>query len=447
MTLLRYLFEGTNGTDVSNNTPAAANIVSTPSGFACTATANGAASTMTLSNDFTHTGGTSLKFLCAAAVTQIIRLPYAASNATVAFSGYHYSTAAPTSSVVIATIQNASDIGGRFFLATNGAISLQNAAGTTIGTTAAGAWVANRWNRIEVVLTSGSTTGAGSLSVYNADSGTATGTISVTNTDMGTANFSKVDLGTPTNTSGAITHYWEDVQLRDGGSGEIGPYAPANTPPTVAVTANQDVAAAASVSATATATDSDGTIASYAWTVAYSSTTSPTLTGASTATVSLTAPAAGNLVTLQCVVTDNGGATTTVTTEVRVPTTGSFATLPGAGSGATWTNTGGASSEGVALSDASDTTYIESPAFIATASTHKFRLQPLTTRSDLTLTSRSLLTALGGTVLVRLLEGTTQRQQWTVTQSTTVNDQSLAVTTPSAISDWGNLWVEYSVAS
>lgn len=398
-----------------------------------------------------HDGAAALRTASGTTQSLDVRFPFAA-NTQGAVSLYRY--IASLLAITPIVIRDTAGTGlVRIAINSTGKVLIQSGSGTTRATSAASI-TEGRWNRIEILFDIGgsSTTGSCTVNVYN---GNATGTPDVTVTCSG------VDLGgTGANSAGflsvgalltaAATQDWDTIQTNDGATAMIGPYSTANIPPTLALSSNQDVAAGANVTVNATASDPDGTIASYAWTVSYSSAAAPALTGASTASVSFTAPAAGNLVILQCVVTDSNGATTTKTTEVRVPTSTDFTTLPMGGSGDAWTNVGSAATGGAALADTDDTTYVESPTLGGTASARRWRLQPLTARSALTLTSRSELTALGGTVKVRLREGATAqtlRQEWDVTQGTSWTDQALVVTTPGAIADWGDLWVEYSVAA
>jgi hypothetical protein len=226
-----------------------------------------------------------------------------------------------------------------------------------------------------------------------------------------------------------------------------------NVPPTATITANQTVAASANVTASVSASDSDGTIASYAWTgTRYTATAEPasiTLTGAATDTVTYTAPAAtGVLDVLTCVVTDNSGGTVTKTTEVRIPTTGDILPLRGAGTGVgSWTNTGGAASEGAALADASNTTYLESPTLSASEVSKRVRLAPAVPRIGATLTTQ-VSQDVAGTIVakVRLLEGAALRQEQTLTTTTSAADQvfTLNTGTIAAITDWGNLFLEWA---
>lgn len=92
-----------------------------------------------------------------------------------------------------------------------------------------------------------------------------------------------------------------------------------NVGPTANAGANQSVAAGATVTLDGTgSTDSDGTIVSYAWTQAAGD--AVTLTGATTATPSFTAPStnAQQTLTFELTVTDDGGLTATDSVDVQV---------------------------------------------------------------------------------------------------------------------------------
>lgn len=93
----------------------------------------------------------------------------------------------------------------------------------------------------------------------------------------------------------------------------------ANQPPTANAGTNQSVAAGATVTLDGTgSTDGDGTIVSYAWTQPAGDTV--TLTGATTATPSFTAPStsAQQTLTFELTVTDDGGLTATDSVDVQV---------------------------------------------------------------------------------------------------------------------------------
>jgi len=260
----------------------------------------------------------------------------------------------------------------------------------------------------------------------------------------------KVYFG-PTGSSGTVDIDIDDIQFDNTLTDIIG--WPAATPPTVSITANQNVANSASVTASVTASSSSSTIASYAWSVIYSSAATPTLTGASTSSVSFTATSdstKGHLYILQCIVTDAASQSTTVTTEVRVPTGGDATTLPGAWSTAvgTWANVGGAATSGEALADSLDSTYLESTNLSSSAVSVRQRLAPMLSKNPFSLSQRFQTdVSASNTVKFRLYEGTTLRQEWTQTVTNAWAQYDFSVTTPGAISDWGNLYLEAYVTS
>lgn len=229
-----------------------------------------------------------------------------------------------------------------------------------------------------------------------------------------------------------------------------------NSPPTVPPISNQTVAAATGCGISIAATD-DGSIASYATSVTrYRPDAAPaavTVTGAGTTTPTWTSGPAGSLDVATVVVTDNDSATTTITTEIRVPTTGEILPLRGfPGVGTAPTNTGGAASLGEALGDNSDSTYGEWPAATGSEQPYRVRLTPASTRSALTSTHQLAQDTAGTlTAKVRLYQATTTTgatvtlvKEWTYsTLTTSFADYTGAVDSGSlaTIADWGNLWV------
>lgn len=411
------------------------------------------------------TGGTAV-FAAAAAATGaygarltngansdcVIRFPFAAAatNNQISFSVMVRAPSAGTTNNAIILPRHAAGFVCFFYLTSAGAIEFWRTSTAFEATVlAAGSVVANTYYRITCVINS--TTGAYSIKIYSGPtSTTALNTVSGTASAFAsTSAFASIQLQAG-GVSTVKTVDFDNLVINDGSSAEIVPGA--NVLPSLTLGANQNVVAGASVTATATATDSDGSIASVAWSVvSASSTATPTLSGASTTTVSLTAPAAGNLVTLQCVATDNSGGTATATTEVRVPLTGSTQARPLAlaGTGAAWTNTGGATNDGAALADALDTTWLESPAVTTTESARRVRLQPMNARSNLTLTERLQTDTGTANTTIRLYEGTTVRQSWTQAITTTATDYTLTAssTNVAAVGDWGALYVEVGATS
>lgn len=110
-----------------------------------------------------------------------------------------------------------------------------------------------------------------------------------------------------------------------------------------------------------------------------------------------------------------------------------------------WGRFGDAATDGAAMSDNQDGTGIISPVYGSTEATETFPFQPLSADAPLEFTVRSSVAALGGTTKVRLLEGSTVRQEWDLTQSTTPTSQLFTVSNPAAITDRTKLQVQLAV--
>lgn len=307
------------------------------------------------------------------------------------------------------------------------------------------------WVRVEMFVQQGTTSSSSSvqLAYYAGNSLTPIESVSLSSLNLGgdLGALTQVRIGRTSATDHSAIFVDSLAWNTDAdATGLIGP--PVNSAPIVNAGTDQNVAAGASVGLTATASDSDGSIASYAWSFLYPASGAPTLTGATTATPSFTAGVAGSLYVLQCQVTDNGGASSTDTVEVRVPSSSNFAPLPmdGIAVGA-WTRAGAATTDGAALADSDDTTYTESPDFTGVSQTEEYRLAPIVARDTLQFVVRTSVTATGGTRTVSLIDGSTVRQTWTLTSTTTAGNQTLNVTAPGNIVDWGNLRLRFSVVS
>lgn len=375
---------------------------------------------------------------------------------------FYYPGGTISSSVAFVGVRTAADaqIGSLNIFSTDTKPYFYNRAGTRVsaGYTVAPVALTAGWYRFMFMYTPGGSTTtatieakvwdtAGTL-VMHYNSGAAY--------DAGTTDpAGRIRFGGPTTTAtGWTTFDMDNLRWGHVASGDIGDVA--NAAPTGSITGNQNVSAGATVNASVSVSDPDGTIASYAWSyVSASSTGSPTLTGASTAAVSFTAGSAGNLYTLQCVATDNGGATLTQTTEVRVPITGSTTGVPLAFDGTndvgSFTIVGGSSTDGAALADASDATYLETGvALSASAQSSRFRLQPSAARTTFAIPLRLATDTGTGNAIVKLYEGSTLRKTFTTQAITsTITDYTFTVdsTTIAAIVDWGNLLVEIGFTS
>lgn len=197
-----------------------------------------------------------------------------------------------------------------------GKVIVQNAAGTTLATTAA-ALTAGTAYYVEMQVAAGATgTTDGTINVqlYTA---AAPGTLLINFTSTaantnGTAGSVRGQLG-DNSAVASLDITFDDVMWRTSTLTPLG--APSgNLPPVAAIDNAVTVSPWTAVTHSgSTSNDPDGTIAAYAWT--QTAGTTVTLTGAATSTVSYTAPAVygGTSVTLQLTVTDNSGATNSAT--------------------------------------------------------------------------------------------------------------------------------------
>ena len=106
--------------------------------------------------------------------------------------------------------------------------------------------------------------------------------------------------------------------------------------------------------------------------------------------------------------------------------------------------------EAVALADESDSTYLESSAISGTEQTIRLRVEPSGARATGKVQATLGMDTGTGTFQVSLLEGTTLRQSWTqagVGSTATAYEFALNTGTISAITDWGNLYLEFGVTS
>lgn len=249
---------------------------------------------------------------------------------------------------------------------------------------------------------------------------------------------------------------WDDVGVRTGVDATWTSWPITNLPPTGSLTNSQNVAAGTTVTVSSSIVDPDGFIASYAWSVLSAlSTASVTLLDATTGSaptstttaVTFTAPAAENVIVVQCIATDNSGATLTAVSEVRSVSTSMLVRpypLNGSSVG-TWTIAGGSSTDGAALADESNTTYLESPILTSTETSKRIKSKcPASV-----LASGQMKHILGtdtgtASAIVRLYEGTTLRQTWTqsITSTPTEYTFTLDPTTIAAITDRGALYYE-----
>ena len=422
MAVLSNGFEGLTGTLTTANSDDAGGAALTVLG------------TPTVDTTYAAHGTKSLKI--AAGVATATRCDVAVNTSTVAMRMYWR---APTSltadwwNMVVA-------VGGTkvVTLSVNSAnkLRLYTAAGTgTTIWTATNAMSTTAWTRIELFVSGlSATTATVKVALYD-DTDTLIQEYNGTGiSNTGLSNFTNISFGRYQSSAGSHDVWIDDIAYEVGGSGYIGPVG-ANEAPTA--TAPADVTngvISTPVNLTGTDADNDGTISTREWTcTSYPPDASaPSLTNASTATVTFTPSHAGIYVMSYRVQDNTGEWSTPDTCKVYVPTSNIKAmavTTPDGNVVASWTNEGGAANTVAAVGDASDATYAQSDTSTANPSALRLRLLPLFEPSAFSMTLRNSLSASGaGTCTVRLYEGTTVRKTWSVTPTTTVTDTVLTLT-------------------
>lgn len=388
----------------------------------------------------------------------------AAPATTWSFSGVvHLPASAPTGPVVFFQFPNAA---GSARLAvrveSTGRIQVLGRASSSFHTLAEAAditWGAKYRLMLEVV--GGSSTASSVVGKLYRESSPGSGawttqvgsTLSVSTVDTGTDAVVGVDAGLANTNHGGASVGFDDLQLLDGSAVEIPDYTVPNAPPVVTAGAAQVVAAAnTEVTLSFTATDSDGSIVSRATTYDYPTSDGPTITNGTTASPKFTTGSGGFRALVRQTVTDNLGATGSATTEVFVPLAGGTTMRPEPANGTTvgsWTRAGGAATNGQALSDESDATYLESPEVSASQQSMRLRLQPSAAKSSAQFKDRLWTDTGTATAEISLYEGATLRQAWTYTVNTTPTEYTSVLSGPTidAISDWKNLFVQLAVTA
>jgi hypothetical protein len=421
MTNRQWLFDVTPPGSTLNTT----NVVSQDAATASVVTA-GAGGTITSSDTHVHSGVTSARFVGGGSVTSVMRLPFVGAAAAGAVSVYHRS--GTLTSLDIINVRHASGQLFRIAISGTGAIQVKDASGTVLGSTASGAWAIDRWNRIEAKWdnSGGSAAGVIDVEVYvGDDTTTPTGTLNLSGVNLGTAQAATMDIGSPNLFSYTGTHWFDSIQMDNGRTTFIGPYVVVNQAPEVTAGPAQTVGESETATLSFSVSDLDGTIAS--------------------------APA---LYIVRHTAVDDDGADGSATTEVRVPSSGAGTSAPvpmdATAKTGTWSLEGDADTDGEALADEDDDTYLESGEISGVAQEVTVRLLPRTALASGTLTVR-LATDIGSaTATVRLRRGTTVLQQWTqaVTSTPTDYDFTLSGTAVSGANlDPGDLRVSVSVAS
>lgn len=215
MTLRRWLFDvEPSGTELSTSNVlsedgAAASLVLVSIGTGEVVSAPG------------HTG-LAAQFTVDASSAAIARLPMVNASRAGAVSFYSYAAEAPQSPAAICVVNNAA--GGRLLrvaLNADGSMSIQDATYANVATTAAGAWVAGRWNRVELRYFI-DPDGFAEVTVHDADDLTEDAS-AMYEGDTGSVEAANFDMGN-TNPIPEWVHLIDDVQMNDGAARFIGPY-------------------------------------------------------------------------------------------------------------------------------------------------------------------------------------------------------------------------------
>jgi hypothetical protein len=444
-----------NGTDVT-----AAN-----SGFAGSTAFNGAnavtpgGGTIKFSSAHPFKGALSYEFAPVAGAACYVEWNTIATPTNAAAArAYWYSTGYPLTGQSIINIR--STTGGnsavQLVIGVDGVISIVSDQSASVVWTSAGALSLSTHYRIEIGITNGtSTTGTLNVQTYLGDSTTPVANLSGTASGL---NFGTFAIGTcrfgRVSGSGATTWpakvYLDDIAFRTGSASLFGPSV-ANVAPTA--NAGADIltgVVGTPVSRTGTGTDPDGTISAYEWSVVSypAGSTSPTLTGATTATVGFT-PSASGIYVLQFRVQDDSGAWSAYSTlQVFVPGT---VVRPYAISinGGGWVLTGPDLVS--ALTDGSAATFLKSSLATANPSIVRIRLDPMKTPGTFSLIPKGMLALAGtATLKMRLYEGTNLRKSWTLaapTTTETANPSSLTTTEINTVGSWLQMDVELEIGA
>lgn len=375
---------------------------------------------------------------------------------------YKWPTANPGNSISIFTATNAVDnVYIRLSINTSGELIAQDNGSTHQATVATGLTWGTKY-RISIVADNLGGTTAGILKIKVYAPSTVGGVTSwttvvgagldVSDWNMQTGQFLRYNVGVVVNSAAPVIVGLDDLQIDDDRTTEIPDFAIPNAPPVVTAGPKQSVAAGSTVTLAFTATDAEGPVASRTTTYDYPASGGPTISNGATDAPTFTAGAAGSRYIVRHTATDSGGVSSSATTEVVVPLSGSATARPEPrdGTGSTgWTIAGGSATQGAALADESNTTYVESPELSAVETARRWPWQPQSPRSASTIPLTLGVSEGTGVGTVRLYEGNTLRQSWTVNLTATPTQTvfELSPTTIAAIGDWTDLYLEYGVVA
>lgn len=414
-----------------NNT---AGVTATTANTGAFVLASGTGSTQKFASAAAHQGATGLEFVSTGAAVSAFRFRFAgnAQPTRAAFS-VRFKIPAAVPSATQTFFEVVDSAGSRVLQLeyTNaGLVKTNDKANTSLTILTAAQAPAGAWFRFETVVSAlSATAGAFTVRAYSSGSTQVGTTATSTTANLGTVSLDGCYIGAVATIAGTIDI--DSLQLNDGATTEIGEYTPtaANVAPAVSAGPDQTVQPG-TVTLTGSASDSDGTVASRHWTcTSYPGATAPTLTGATTNTVSFTGVA--GVYTLQFTATDDQGASSSDTANVYVQA----ATVTPS---AAVENSGGWTGSYTDIADGSDST------FIASTGTGSFTaaFAPATPNTSATLTVRARQTGAGSAVTINLLNNSTVVGTWQLANlTTTFTDYPLALTKTqvAAITDWNNV--------
>lgn len=359
--------------------------------------------------------------------------------ATYAIQFYTYFTAYPSGNALIAyTRDGASATMDQFYVRADGTFGIGPNGLPIIWSSAS--LSLNTWYRWDISKIIAASAGKATLTVNTLDQTTNPfGVMGYTNNNTGTTTIASMVIGKPTTGSTWDTLYIDDVRATDTTSNVFSPYVPpSNVAPTVSISPSTYTATLGSpISVTGVASDTDGTIASRTWTCTSFPGSAPTLSGASTSTVTFT-PATAGVYTLSFTATDNTGASPAAPATATVYVPAANVTV-----NANPSNTGTWTGSYTDLADNSDSTFVQSTG----SGTDTFVFNPATPSTTAYITVRAAYVDAGATINWSLLQGSTTIASGTISGLTaTPANYTLTLTSGqvASITDWTALKIAFS---
>lgn len=366
-------------------------------------------------------------------------------------------------SAFLTSTANTANLIGQIGFSGSGKMTLTNAANVVIWT-ATNAFPTTGRIDIAIVAVPGTTTSNGTLKAayWTAATGysgapaeqspnSSTSAYGAVNANVGTityAQFGKPSNSTWVNDFNATNLYLDTANTTDA----LPPVftAPTNTPPTIGALATQIGTAGTAKTFTAIATDTDGTIASYSWSVtAYDSAPYTITGGLSASTLTITpgvhpVTGAGARYDVTVVAYDDDGAPSSPATgKLLVRGTKIRPILETSNAGG-WQAAGLTNSTGNRVASQVDgltSTGVQAPTAPSAPAESRYRLAPLVASSSVSITlQHQLSAAAAGVASVAAYEGSAQRATWALAsiQPPTTTNQTVTLTESNTTTgSWG----------